>query len=85
MAEREVVYKDVCEERHGQYEKGLAEIKGDVKEILVLLRGRNGDPGLVDRVRDHDTAIKRIWTGTIAIALCVFGNLVKWIFTHFGG
>ena len=82
MAEREVVYKDVCEERYTNIVAHLEEIKAAQREerqarekrealIMDLLRGTNGNPGLVDKVRDNTKAIKRIWIGTYTFAAFV--------------
>jgi len=84
------VDEKLCDERYANIVTHLEDIKANQRQdrearekILDLLRGKDGDPGLVDRVRDHDKTIRRIWTGTVAIGLCLLTNIGRWIFSRF--
>ena len=44
------MYTLVCKERFDELGKGL---ERNHKEIIDILKGKNGDPGLIDNVRDN--------------------------------
>jgi len=60
------IYELVC---RPQFE-GL---KSGQKEIISLLRGRNGDPGVVDDVRDLKRTNKAV-VGAVIFLLCVLAT-----------
>jgi len=62
MPKDDDMYGLVCKERFDKME-------GMQEETLRILRGKNGDPGLVDEVRALKKANKIIWGGG-AFVLC---------------
>lgn len=68
----EGMYEMVCK-------PNFNEIKESQKEIIGLLRGKNGDPGLLDDVRTLKARWKVIY-GTAAIAgVAALKAVIAWI------
>jgi len=68
----EKMYRLICKERFDHIDKSQ-------QEIISLLKGKNGDPGLLDDVRD----LKRRWTLIFAVvgilATVMITQLVQWL------
>jgi len=72
MATEEKFYNQWCKP---QFE----DIQSSQKEILRLLRGKNGDPGLIDDVRDNTRFRTRILWGFGLVVTAVITQAVVWI------
>ena len=68
----EKMYRLICKERFDNIDKSQ-------QEIISLLRGKNGDPGLLDDVRD----LKRRWTLIFAVvgvlSTVMITQLIQWL------
>lgn len=57
------------------------EIKLGQKEILGLLRGKNGDPGLLDDVRTLKARWKVIYGTAAIVAVAAVKAVIAWVST----
>lgn len=85
------VDEKVCDERHEKealerkhIATDVAEIKKDVKSLVTLLRGANSNPGLVDKVRDHERLIRYLGGGLVLVIGGLVTQLIRWAFSHWG-
>lgn len=53
-------YQLHCKSQFEQLEKAGKERTGKIDEILSLLRGKNGDPGLFEQMRDNQQAAAKL-------------------------
>jgi len=71
-------WREVCQPK-------LNAIEAKLDDVLAALKGRNGDPGLCDRVRDLErsraSAGKLIW----ALLLTAVAQLAIWVRSLFTG
>ena len=76
MAKDDEMYGLVCEKRFDKME-ALQE------ETLRILKGKNGDPGLVDEVRTLKNTNKIMWSGGVfvlcAVVIQIFRVVAQWI------
>ena len=57
------MYETICKER-------FDELSGGQKEVINLLRGHNGDPGLLDDIRAIKKAY-RLVAGAVVFIICI--------------
>ena len=60
-------------------------LKADTQEILKILKGRNGDPGLLDEVRELKQLRKTILGGFLFLFTTLFVQAMIWLRSKFGG
>lgn len=64
------VDEKLCDDRYGTLSEKIDNTHTDVKSILEILRGKNGDAGLLDDVRDlkrsRERTIKALWIVVVA-------------------
>lgn len=78
-------YDEVCKPAFERMEKAQQRGNEGTEEILRILKGQNGNPGLLDEVRD----LKRFRRGIVG-AFCfvltvLFVQGIAWIRGKFGG
>jgi len=66
------MYHLICKERFDK-------IDSKQDEVLGLLRGKNGDPGLLDDVRTLKNRWKVIYGTAGAVALIVLRTVIVWV------
>ena len=78
MDKEKNLYELVCKRRFDN-------VEGDTKEIIRLLRGRNGDPGLIDDVRDLKKARMAV-AGVLMFVVTVLGvQGLNWLWERIFG
>ncbi len=78
------VDEKLCDERTGTIMAGQARLEGKIDHLTDLLKGKNGEPGLIDKVRDHDRLIKALGGGLLVVIGAVVTQIIRWAFSHWG-
>ena len=73
MTNGDKMYDLVCKDR-------FDELSTDVKKILTILEGRNGDEGLCEKVRANSKFNKIIMGATTVITVIILTQFIHWIF-----
>jgi len=72
-------YNEVCKPAIDRLEVAINQSNDTSDEILRILKGRNGDPGLLDEMRD----MKRFRNGILGtlgfILAAMFTQMVQWV------
>jgi len=78
------VDEKLCDERTGTIMAGQARLEGKIDHLTDLLKGKNGEPGLIDKVRDHDRLIKVLGGGIVLVIGGIVTQVIRWAFGHLG-
>ena len=74
------MYELICEKR-------FDELKAMCRETNELLRGHNGEPGMVDNVRSNTKAFKRLFAAFVFCGGAIFIQIIRgawnWLETLF--
>ncbi len=71
--------KDDLAAHNAELKAELGEIKTSQAEILGVLRGKNGDAGLCEKVRRLENVHKAVWGAVIFVVTTVFFQGLIWI------
>ncbi len=71
--------KDDLNAAHTELKADLGEIKATQTTILEVLKGKNGDAGLCERVRNLETCRRAVWGAVIFVTSITFIQLVEFV------
>lgn len=71
--------KDDLATAHTELKADLGEIKATQTTILEVLKGKNGDAGLCERVRNLETCRRAVWGAVIFVTSITFIQLVDFV------
>jgi hypothetical protein len=78
-------YTEVCKPAFARMEQEMRDHRKDTRSILNLLQGENGNPGMVDDVRNLKL-FRKGTIGTVAFLLTtVVVQFVAWVRSKLGG